>query len=347
MTEQATTDTPSTIRNNINRRDERAETIMKRQAPTPTSALFAGCTGSLLALVALVGLQAAADQDPTTDQVPRQIPYHGTLTFEGEAVSRVGDSAPWIRFELTATAEPEGEVLFTQEERVDVHNGRFSVTLGELNDPDNNLNDVVIEHSSQLYIHITLLGDDHDPNNPNDSNDVKLSNPQLLGLSPLAMWATNATHFDIADSLTVRNTLNINNTITMDTAGDLVAAKNLDADGDVNIGGDLIWNVPNGANRNGKVMSNDSGMLVLNPDRDYTAGTVFNGSLSLDQSLTVGNSQGVSVTGSNSMIQVGDAGGIHQVVFGETTRIAYETSSNDVVFEEADGTDEILRINRD
>ncbi|MEO1270451.1 MAG: hypothetical protein AAFX99_20380 [Myxococcota bacterium] len=190
-----------------------------------------------IVLCLVFGLQAVADQDPTTDQVPRLMPYSGILELDGQAVTATGNNAPWIRFELRDGVQDAAPVVLRQDAQVDVRNGRFHVVLGENDRMSNYVQSgdlsTAVVGADALYLRIILLGE-HDPESPsaNAGDDVVLSNAQRLLMSPYALWATHATNFEVANNLNVANDLNVADNLNVrgniaNSSGNVVVRDNL------------------------------------------------------------------------------------------------------------------------
>lgn len=161
--------------------------------------LFAAANlgGALCAGLVLLGLHASADQNAATDDVPRLIPYHGTMTFNGAPVEATGDGARWLRFDLW----DGGTSVYSQSVQVDVRDGRFTALLGPTDDAAVAIQDV-IRNADALDVEITLLNDPM-----NDADDIPMSNRQRLTITPLSVWATHGVRFQVARDLTVARDL--------------------------------------------------------------------------------------------------------------------------------------------
>jgi cytoskeletal protein CcmA (bactofilin family) len=201
-------------------------------APMRLDILASTLASSLLTGVLVVAVTAVADGDPSTDQVPRIIPYNGMLELDGVPVNLVGDAAPFLRFELTDGAA--GPVVFTQQAQVQVYGGRFTVLLGPTGTGGVRLDDVVAD-ADDLFVRITLLGEVGTA-----ADDIVLAGSQRVLMSPFAMWATDATDFAVARDLAVARNTTLGGTlaITGDASlgRDLFVARNIDAVGEVEAG---------------------------------------------------------------------------------------------------------------
>ena len=165
-----------------------------------TSRVAAAAGGMLLGILVMIGLSAMADGDPTTDTVPRMLPYTGTLEQNGQPVNAVGENAIHILFSLYDAADAEAPV-YNQPLRLEVYAGRFTATIGPVGLGPNNeevaIADVVAA-ADDLHLGMTLLGDPEDP-----EDDLPLTNRQRIMATPYAMWSTSATNFTIARALAV------------------------------------------------------------------------------------------------------------------------------------------------
>ena len=182
-----------------------------------------GGAGLLMGIILSASFGVMADGDPTTDDVPRTLPYQGVLELNGEPVNAEGLNALHILFELYDGQDAEAPA-YSQPIIVEVYSGRFTATIGPLGlnaDNEEVIVSEVITAADDLYLGMTLLGD---PDNPED--DIALSNRQRIHASPYAMWTTSATNFNVArDAVVGRN---------------LEVGANLIAGGDVAVGGAIV-----------------------------------------------------------------------------------------------------------
>ena len=179
-----------------------------------------------ICLIALTTWQALADQNPRTDDVPRLIPYNGVMEFDGQPVTLVGIDAPWIQFDIYDGPDINTSPIYRQRMQVEVRGGRFSALIGPSGE-GNVLLEEIIAFADDLNMTITLL---NDPDN--DADDIALSNPQRLLVSPFAMWSKNASNFDVANDLEVGNDLSV--------ARDISASRNIRATNNVSVDNDLV-----------------------------------------------------------------------------------------------------------
>ena len=234
---------------------------------TTTIASIAGgvVLGALMTVgLMALGLTALADGDPTTDTVPRVLPYQGTLEQNGQPIHAVGDNALAMRFSLYDGLEGE-EAVYIQDLSVEVFAGRFTANIGP--EGTNALGDTtsiieVIQAADDLHLGMTLLGDVDDP-----EDDIALSNRQRIHASPYSMWTTSATSLDVATDLEVGGMVTTSGlqTGTLDIQGaDLRLGTN---DGS-----------PVGANPNQRALAHAPGdVLNVNADGDFEGGTQITG----------------------------------------------------------------------
>ena len=232
-----------------------------------TSRVAAAAGGMLLGILVMIGLSAMADGDPTTDTVPRMLPYTGTLEQNGQPVNAVGENAIHILFSLYDAADAEAPV-YNQPLRLEVYAGRFTATIGPVGLGPNNeevaIADVVAA-ADDLHLGMTLLGDPEDP-----EDDLPLTNRQRIMATPYAMWSTSATHLVVNNSLTVAGPADLNGGVHV--TGDSVLSGDLDVDGLATIHGVNLGFAPwsdNSVGDGGAAIRNDNGdhqklMLVGN-----------------------------------------------------------------------------------
>lgn len=202
----------------------------------------------LIILLALCALPyaAQADGDPTTDNVPRILPYQGILELDGQPVNATGDNALHLGFQLFNGPDAE-QPVYRQDLRVEVYAGRFTATIGPVG-VDGAGAEVpisqIIANADDLYLGMILLGDPADP-----ADDIALNNRQRIHASPYAMWTTAATNLDVARDLRVGRDLAVAQDIAtgrdLTVAQDVAVGRNLAVTGDMTVQGAL--NLPAGA----------------------------------------------------------------------------------------------------
>ncbi len=134
----------------------------------------------LLSAVLLSGRAAHADGDPTTDTVPRVIPYQGVLEIDGGAYN--GEVPMTFSLYRAATG---GSAVWTESQDVVVFNGVFGVTLGAAAAID-----ATIFAADTLYLGVTIDG-------------VEMANRQAITPVPYALWSARSADFTVARDLTV------------------------------------------------------------------------------------------------------------------------------------------------
>ena len=183
---------------------------------------------SIACLLGLLSTPALADGDPTTDAVPRAIPYQGIIEIDGEPVDASGADAIPIRFALYD--RPDGDApVYAQRIDVEVYRGRFTATIGPRDDAGRAIEEVV-RAADGLTLGMTLLGDPDDPD-----DDIELANRQRLMATPYALWTTSAAHFTVAADLTVGGDVHLSGG-TLDLGGGTLRGVNV-IEGALQLGG--------------------------------------------------------------------------------------------------------------
>lgn len=167
------------------------------KTPNRLSVLLGGIA---LGAICAIAAGAMADGDPATDQVPRTLPYQGTLELDGRPLHATGQDAILMEFALYDGQASEAPV-YRQAMPLEVYAGRFTTTIGPVGTgPEGQevaITDV-IQAADDLYLGMTLLGDPEDP-----EDDVPLANRQRIHATPYAMWTTSATDMSVARHLVV------------------------------------------------------------------------------------------------------------------------------------------------
>lgn len=156
-----------------------------------------GFVGAGLFYLLFAGVGALADGDPTTDAVPRVLPYEGYVELDGVGFS--GDLD--IRFSLY----DESEALLWREthavggdagQQVTAYAGVFSVVLGRY---------VALERTvldaQPLFIGLELRI--NDTGGAGEGDWVALAGRQELGMTPFAMWAGASTELRAARGVSI------------------------------------------------------------------------------------------------------------------------------------------------
>lgn len=155
--------------------------------------MMAGLVGAMLVL----GVAAIADSNPGTDQVPKLIPYHGTLEKDGHGLN----GAAKLHFRIfdgkTATTAVWDESL-----DVTAYNGRFTALLGSSGSKSAQDLTKVITNADDLYLGVAIV--------KADNTEIALSNRQRFLPVPYAMWTTASTDFKVGRNLTVGKNLTVN-----------------------------------------------------------------------------------------------------------------------------------------
>ncbi len=155
----------------MNRRDLLLVVVTSIATTFATTALF-------------LGAQAFADGQPSTDGVPRQIPYRGTLEKDGEPVSGTV-SMTFSLFDGLADTEAD----WSETQLVTVYAGEFSVLLGASSAMAAATLEAVVANADDLYLSVALQ--------TGDGVSVPLSNRQRFLPVPFALWTPNATNLVI------------------------------------------------------------------------------------------------------------------------------------------------------
>lgn len=183
-----------------------------------------------------------ADQNPSTDDVPRVMPYRGYLDLNGTPVTSTG---PGMHMRFSLYDGQPGTLVYQEDQQVQVFAGRFSVVLGPVGSSNEDLA-TVLAAADDLYLGITLL---QDP--AVDTDDIVLSGRQRITPVPYAFWSATATDLKVAGSLEVAGTATANNFIgdSLEVAGTATASKFIGElacpDGWISVAGGRICFNPN------------------------------------------------------------------------------------------------------
>ena len=186
---------------------------------------------ALCAALLLSPAAAYADGDPTTDAVPRLLPYQGMLELDGRPVHATGDAALHLLFALYAAPDAD-QPVYQQPITVEVYSGRFIANIGPTGQgPDGGERAIVdvIAAADDLSLGITLLGDPADP-----TDDIPLQNRQRIHATPYAMWSTTATNLSVAARLDVAGDAQIGGALRVD--GPVTITPGALADGTLRVG---------------------------------------------------------------------------------------------------------------
>ncbi|MEO1270410.1 MAG: hypothetical protein AAFX99_20175, partial [Myxococcota bacterium] len=216
-----------------------------------------------------------ADSNPTTDDVPKQLPYQGVLEFNGEPLHATGEDAVAVTFALYDGPDAMAPV-YSQQLSIEVFSGRFTALIGPVDDQGTPLTEV-IRAADDLRLGMTLLGDVNDPN-----DDVEMTNRQRILPTPYALWSTSATAFTVATDLNVGGLV---------TAGG-VRASAVETDALTVRGASLVLGtnhgIPVGSNTAQRALAHEAGdMLNINVGGDFEGGTRIDGDVTLGADVTI------------------------------------------------------------
>lgn len=209
--------------------------------------LVAAVAGGAVALTLTLTHTALADSNPATDQVPKLIPYQGTLEKDGVGVTAQLPMTFSIFDGATAVT-----AVWTERQTVNVHAGRFMALLGSTTANSATNLAKAITDADNLYLSVTL-------NNP--SGDVALSNRQRFLPVPFALWSTAAADFKVGRNLTVATDISAGGNIT---ATEDVYSKNLHASSKAYIGNAIVSKYASGTAQWADISGPDGGGLSLN-----------------------------------------------------------------------------------
>ena len=211
---------------------------------------------------------ALADGNPATDQVPRLVPYQGTLEKDGVAVTGQVQMTFGIFDGATSTTP-----AWTEKLAVNVYSGRFMALLGSTTVASATNLAKAIANADDLYLRVTLN---------NASGDVALSNRQRFLPTPFAIWATASTNLQATSiNAPTGNPLTLNNT----TKTEVQVGGNIRLKGyDVTLS---PWDSgPRGDG--GRALVLDTGdTLAVNFSGDFAGGVRMEGAVKMTGSLTV------------------------------------------------------------
>ncbi len=144
---------------------------------------------SAATVILVLSFRVLADSNPTTDSVPRLVPYQGTLEKDGAPFN--GPIQMVFRlFDGATAANP----VWEEEQTVTVYAGRFSVLLGSTTAQSASSLATALTAADDQYLGITLL---------TEAGDTPLGNRQRFVPVPYALWTTAATSFRVNGKLSV------------------------------------------------------------------------------------------------------------------------------------------------
>ena len=143
-----------------------------------------GILGTLVAALLLPGTRVLADGLQTTDQVPKNIAYQGTLEKDGVGVN----ATVQMRFQLfdgSAAATATWEEI----QPVQVYAGRFSVLLGSTAPAKLQALTTAVKAADDLYLAIAIKSGE---------TWITLSGKQRFFPAPYAIWSTASTDLTVS-----------------------------------------------------------------------------------------------------------------------------------------------------
>ena len=145
--------------------------------------------GGVIAIALAHAVTALADGNPAIDQVPKLIPYQGTLEKDGTGVTGQVPMTFSLFDGSTATT-----AAWTEKQTVNVFAGRFLAMLGSTSATSATNLTKTLTNADDVYLAVTLN---------TAAGDVPLSNRQRFLPVPYALWTTAATNFNVGRDLTV------------------------------------------------------------------------------------------------------------------------------------------------
>ncbi|MEO1271340.1 MAG: hypothetical protein AAFX99_24875, partial [Myxococcota bacterium] len=266
--------------------------------PHTPSTFKALSAGLVLGAVGATAVGVLADGDPTTDTVPRALPYEGIVELDGQPINASGENALWIEFALYDAADLTTPV-YTQRNPVDVYMGRFTTTIGPNGEHGTSIASVV-QAADNLMLGMTLLGDPDD-----DADDTRLSNLQQLHATAFSLWTTSATDLSVASDMTVGSNAMVGSNLTVGahvTVGGDVTLQGGQLDsttGVVGLGGntvvtgsDFVLGTDDGRTtglrtQQRALVHDIDDTLTLNYRGDFEGGTQINSDTQITGNLTV------------------------------------------------------------
>jgi len=267
---------------------------MRSRSHFPLFALANGL-GACCVILVLLGVQAAADQNAATDDVPMLIPYRGILERDGRPVTLTGSDAPLMTFELVDGAAADAPTVFSQTMQVNVYQGRFMALLGGDGACDGCLQRAIAD-GDELYVQVSV-------------NGTTLSDHQRLLLSPYAVWATHAADFtSIGGDSVVGRDVSVGRRVDLAGASaSYVENVNAVSGDEVVVGGAYTTSGGVAVARSAFVGSTGSDTTLINGDLHGESSLFVSSSISLSGPLTVARTatiptidSGASVTNLNA-----------------------------------------------
>jgi cytoskeletal protein CcmA (bactofilin family) len=265
------------------------------------------CTAIVVsALTVSVQALAQLDDDPSTDSLPRVVPYEGVLDLDGLPHTGFLDMR-FSFFDAPSGGAPAWTETWSnaQQRAIQLFRGRFAVALGTFDDGGLATLENIIADADPIYLAIEVKR-----TNEADNAWVALSGRQRLNPVPYAMWSAKAADLDVAGAANVNGPTRLNG--TLDVAGNtrlstlnvsgatrLAGATTVDgaltANGAIaNANGDV--NIADGLNVSGNV-SNSAGNLTLNDNTAIVGNLTVTGPVSDPDSSAVSIADDLDVQG--------------------------------------------------
>lgn len=198
------------------------------RARAVAATLLAFVTTAAAALAATWALRAEADGDPTTDALPRVIPYEGTLALDGVPVDGPID----LRVRLYDGPDEGASQVFVEEHSaalgraVDVASGRFYLALGRYADLA-----APILDAEALWLALEVKA-------PGSSTWIALSGRQRIVPQAWSLWAASSTDMRVAGALTAASAeLGV---VRYEGTGSATFADDVIVEGDATVAGAVI-----------------------------------------------------------------------------------------------------------
>lgn len=227
--------------------------LSTRTKPLTATLVTAVAVASAVVTVIVIDRLSALAAD-VTDNVPRTIPYQGTLELDGQPYA----GSISMTFTLQKLSSGSLSTVWTETQTVTVYSGRFAALLGGTSTTSVNNLTAVVTSGADLYLSITLNS---------GSGDVALSKPQRFYPAALAQWTTAATNFDVSGTLTAAN---------LSVTGNLTVGGVLNLGGDLVVGGVLDMGFTNKTCSSSTTCSCDSGYRAIGGGSKCSVGQLSN-----------------------------------------------------------------------
>ena len=225
-------------------------------------------TGGLFSAIVVLGVSAIADNNPGTDNVPKLIPYNGTLEKDGHVIN----DAVKLHFRIFDGKDAQNPV-WEEQLTVQVYHGRFTALLGS-SSPESSANLAkVINNADDLYLGIGVV---------TSSGEVQLSNRQRFLPVPYALWTTASTDFKVGHDLTVSHNISAGGDASV--GGALSVAGNTTLEDDLTINGtDLVFSPTQDRGNGGRALVHHfDDTLVINFGKDFSGGIRMEGNVKME-----------------------------------------------------------------